>query len=80
VNSFYDPDLDKACAFEEQISFHGGLGGTQTRPFLLVPVELPLPDGPIVGSVATHEVLKGWRRLLQPTDARAPAAVGARES
>jgi hypothetical protein len=27
VGSFYDPDLDEGCAFEELISFHGGLGG-----------------------------------------------------
>ena len=35
VNSFYDPDLDEGCAFEELISFHGGMGGLQTRPFIL---------------------------------------------
>src|SRR6266576_380665 len=29
VNSFYDPQLEEGCAFEELISFHGGLGGTQ---------------------------------------------------
>ena len=38
------PELDEGCAFEELISFHGGLGGPQTRPFILSPVELPLPD------------------------------------
>ena len=32
VGSFYDPELDEGCAFEELISFHGGLGGPQTRP------------------------------------------------
>ena len=37
VGSFYDPDLDEGCAFEELISFHGGLGGPQTRPFILHP-------------------------------------------
>ena len=37
VGSFYDPDLDEGCAFEELISFHGGLGGLQTRPFILFP-------------------------------------------
>ena len=35
VGSFYDPDLEEGCAFEELISFHGGLGGPQTRPFIL---------------------------------------------
>ena len=52
VGSFYDPELDEGCAFEELISFHGGLGGPQTRPFVLHPVELALPHEPIVG--ATH--------------------------
>ena len=44
IGSFYDPDLDEGCAFEELISFHGGLGGPQTRPFVLHPAELPGPD------------------------------------
>ena len=29
VGSFYDPSLQDACAFEELMSFHGGLGGPQ---------------------------------------------------
>ena len=66
VGSFYDPDLDEACAFEELISFHGGLGGPQTRPFVLHPVELPSPTEPVVGAVAVHTLLTGWRRHCQP--------------
>ena len=31
VGSFYDPELDEGCAFEELISFHGGIGGPQTQ-------------------------------------------------
>ncbi len=65
VNSFYDPALDEGCAFEELISFHGGLGGPQTQPFLLVPPRLPLPDEPLVGAEAVHGLLSGWRRQLQ---------------
>jgi uncharacterized membrane protein YvlD (DUF360 family) len=67
VNSFFDPDTDEGCAFEELIGFHGGMGGEQARPFLLHPVDLPLPDEPIVGAEAVHRVLKGWRRQLQPS-------------
>jgi uncharacterized membrane protein YvlD (DUF360 family) len=64
VGSFYDPDLDEGCAFEELISFHGGIGGAQTRPFLLYPTHLPLPGEAIVGAAAVHDVLLGWRRTL----------------
>ncbi|HEY4620705.1 MAG TPA: phage holin family protein, partial [Gaiellaceae bacterium] len=66
VGSFYDPELDEGCAFEELISFHGGLGGLQTRPFILHPATLPVPDGPIIGAAAVHELLKSWRAALRP--------------
>jgi len=69
VGSFYDPQLEEGCAFEELISFHGGLGGPQTRPFILYPAELSAPGGPIVGAAAVHGVLVGWRRALQGDDA-----------
>jgi hypothetical protein len=65
VGSFYDPDLDEGCAFEELISFHGGIGGPQTRPFILHPVHLAVPDASIVGAESVHELLSAWRRLLQ---------------
>ena len=65
VGSFYDPMVDEGCAFEELISFHGGLGGPQTRPFILHPKTLALPNEPIVGAEAVHAVLSGWRAELQ---------------
>jgi uncharacterized membrane protein YvlD (DUF360 family) len=77
VNSFYDEQLDEGCAFEELISFHGGMGGPQTRPFILHPVELEAPDGPIIGAEAAHRVLAGWRRRLQGE--AAPAVDGRHE-
>jgi uncharacterized membrane protein YvlD (DUF360 family) len=75
VGSFYDPTLDEGCAFEELISFHGGLGGSQTRPFILYPPRLPPPDEPILGAAAVHDLLRSWRSALgnraadQPTGA-----------
>jgi hypothetical protein len=66
VGSFYDPGLDEGCAFEELISFHGGMGGPQTRAFILFPADLPLPDEPIVGAAAVHGLLRSWRQHLQP--------------
>jgi uncharacterized membrane protein YvlD (DUF360 family) len=65
VGSFYDAALDEGCAFEELISFHGGLGGSQTQPFLLYPAQLPAPEQPLVGAETLHRVLVGWRRLLE---------------
>ncbi len=65
VGSFYDPNLDEGCAFEELISFHGGIGGLQTRPFILHPTHLEVPDGPILGAASVHGILAGWRQELQ---------------
>jgi uncharacterized membrane protein YvlD (DUF360 family) len=74
VGSFYDPTLEEGCAFEELISFHGGLGGPQTRPFLLYPTGLAQPSGPILGAAAVNEILLGWRHDLQGDPQEAPVA------
>ena len=77
VGSFYDADLDEGCAFEELISFHGGMGGPQTQPFILHPVGLAVPDGPIVGAESVHALLKSWRQLLHGGEPARPASVPA---
>jgi len=78
VGSFYDPATEEGCAFEELISFHGGIGGPQTRPFLLYPAGLPLPEGQLVGAAAVNELLLAWRQDLQDEPSAAePAAVAA---
>jgi hypothetical protein len=69
IGSFYDPQVEEACAFEELISFHGGLGGPQTRPFILYPAALEAPETPIIGAEAVHGILTGWRRSLQGSGA-----------
>ena len=86
VGSFYDPELEEGCAFEELICFHGGIGGLQTRPFILHPVDLEVPEEPIIGAASVHGVLAGWRNQLQSgaddeveAHARAGAADGAVE-
>jgi hypothetical protein len=73
VGSFYDAELDEGCAFEELISFHGGLGGLQTRAFILYPVGLPPPDLPLVGAASVHELLTGWRSSLETRSRPVPA-------
>ena len=80
VGSFYDPELDEGCAFEELISFHGGIGGTQTRPFLLYPDHLPTPSEPLVGAGAVHDVLLDWRRRLNgASPSESPQSAGGEE-
>jgi uncharacterized membrane protein YvlD (DUF360 family) len=85
VGSFYDPALEEGCAFEELISFHGGIGGPQTQPFVLHPESLRAPDAPLLGAASVHGLLSGWRRLLQgdgtaSAAAPSPAATGATAS
>jgi hypothetical protein len=67
VNSFYDPSLDEAAAFEELIGGHGGLGGKQMHPFLIYPAEIALDETtPIIGAEELHQV------LLRFVDGRTP--------
>jgi hypothetical protein len=65
IGSFYDSDMDEGCAFEELISFHGGLGGPQTQPFILHPASLAAPEEEIIGAEGVHAVLSGWRKQLE---------------
>jgi hypothetical protein len=60
VNGSYWPELDEVAAFEELVGSHGGMGGTQSYPFLLHPVELTLPDEEILGAEAVHRHLRRW--------------------
>jgi uncharacterized membrane protein YvlD (DUF360 family) len=58
VNSLYDPETDEVAAFEEQVGCHGGLGGFQTQPFVLVPSGWWVPDEPIVGAESIYEIFR----------------------
>jgi uncharacterized membrane protein YvlD (DUF360 family) len=60
VNSAIDPATGDTAAFEDLLGNHGGLGGTQTQPFLLFPSTLPLPDEPLVGAASVHQLLVRW--------------------
>jgi hypothetical protein len=83
VNSFYDPVSEEGCAFEELISFHGGMGGPQTQPFILHPAALPVPAEPLLGAESVHRLLSDWRARLHHRDPGADALearTGARET
>jgi hypothetical protein len=69
INSVFDPELEEVAAFEELVGSHGGMGGPQTRPFLLHPADLGLDGEPLVGAPAVHRQLQRWAGQL---DVNAP--------
>ncbi len=60
VISTYDPETGEIAAFEELIGAHGGLGGPQTKPFLLHPTEWELDLAPIMGAPMVYQQLRRW--------------------
>jgi hypothetical protein len=58
--SQYDPELGEVAAFEELIGSHGGLGGPQTEPFILHPVEWELDEEVPLGAPAIYRNLRRW--------------------
>lgn len=60
VISTYWPDEDQDAAFEELVGNHGGLGGEQSRPFLMYPAEFDLGAQELIGAESVHHVLKRW--------------------
>jgi hypothetical protein len=60
VNSAYDPTRQEVYAFEELVGSHGGMGGAQSFPFVLVPREWTVPDQPIVGAESMHQWMRRW--------------------
>jgi uncharacterized membrane protein YvlD (DUF360 family) len=60
VNSNYWPETEEVAAFEELVGSHGGLGGPQSYPFVLVPRDWALPEVPIIGAEAMHLQMRRW--------------------
>ena len=74
LNSTYWEDTDEVAAFEELVGSHGGMGGSQSYPFLLHPIELEPPGEPLVGAEAVHRRLRAWLVDLGHDGYREPAA------
>jgi hypothetical protein len=75
VISMLDPSTDEVAAFEELIGSHGGLGGPQTKPFILHPSDWTV-DQPIVGAEAVYDQIRTWMAsidLMTPPRVREPA-------
>ncbi len=60
VNSTYWPEFGEVAAFEELVGSHGGMGGTQSFPFVLHPADLEWPQQEVVGAERVHRIFRGW--------------------
>jgi hypothetical protein len=58
VNSFCDPKTGEGAAFEELIGYHGGMGGPQSRPFVVYPATWKLAETDIIGAEELHRRFK----------------------
>ncbi len=68
VNSFCRPENNEVAALEELIGSHGGLGGLQSRPFILVPSHWKTEQEDLIGAEAVYRELKGWLDEEQGSD------------
>ena len=75
LNSTYWEQTEEVAAFEELVGSHGGMGGTQSHPFVLHPVDLELPDEELIGAEAVHRVFRGWLVGLGQTEYDVSAGV-----
>lgn len=65
INSFYDVQMNEVSAFEELIGCHGGMGGYQTRPFILHPKTLPITEPELVRTASVYRQFKHWLAEVQ---------------
>ena len=68
INGSYDPDTEEVPAMEELVGSHGGLGGTQSRPFVMFPAAWAAPEKPIVGAEDLHSWMRRWLAEVGHTD------------
>jgi uncharacterized membrane protein YvlD (DUF360 family) len=68
LNSTYWEQTEEVAAFEELVGSHGGMGGTQSHPFVLHPVDLQAPDEALVGAEAVHRMFRRWLVQLGQTE------------
>jgi uncharacterized membrane protein YvlD (DUF360 family) len=58
VNGSIDPETDEVHAFEPLVGSHGGLGGDQSRAFVMVPTTWRVPTEKLVGAPSVHRLLR----------------------
>jgi uncharacterized membrane protein YvlD (DUF360 family) len=76
VNSSFDPSTEEIAPFEHQVGAHGGLGGAQTRAFVLYPSALDPDEEPVslVGAEAVNAEIREWMSQARTLEETAPTA------
>jgi hypothetical protein len=77
VNSAFWDETGEVAAFEELVGSHGGMGGTQSHPFVLYPADLGWPGEPVVGAERVHRVFRDWLARLGHTAYKSSDSPGA---
>jgi putative membrane protein len=60
INSWYFPQSGEVAAFEDLVGSHGGLGGDQTRAFILYPASWASPEQEIASPLQLNQQLRAW--------------------
>jgi hypothetical protein len=60
VNGTYDPSTGQVIGIDDLVGAHGGVGGLQTRPFLIYPSEWTERAPELVGATAVHRFLRRY--------------------
>jgi hypothetical protein len=61
INGRFEVETGEVVTFEATVGAHGGLGGPQTRPFLLYPSHRSVA-APLIGASALHDMFQRWRQ------------------
>lgn len=81
VISMYDPSTQEIAPFEHQVGAHGGLGGMQTKAFVMYPSAFAMEDKTVdlVGAPAVNHKIHQWIARAKEMDAAGVAPEEARE-
>jgi len=70
VISMYDPSTEEVAPFEHQVGAHGGLGGAQTKAFVMYPTMLEAQKEPValVGAEQVNTRIQEWLARARALD------------
>ncbi len=71
VISMYDPSTGEVAPFEHQVGSHGGLGGNQTKAFVMYPTAFATQDKTVdlVGAPEVNRKIREWVARAKELDA-----------